>query len=1134
MTKQPLPDFLPNTSSFVLPSACVYGYNFARSKQKAVIMYKKFLIFFAMLGIATAVMAKGENNSSCYYGSSNLIESSLEDNHVSVVYNGTTATVTLAENVADYLNVTQSGAHVSIAQSSDLANEITYTLSGTSTDGEFYMSGSYKATIELNGLTLTNATPVYSGAAVHIQNGKRINVKVITGTTNTLVDAAGGSQKGCLYVKGHAEFKQKGTLNVVGNVKHGIKAGEYISIKNATINVTSAVGDGISCNQYFLIESGTVNISGTDDDGIQCDLDGDTPTGITTDHEDEDSGNVYISGGTITITCDAVAAKGIKSAGDIYISDEPVINITTTGIGMWDEEELETKAACGLSADGNIDISGGTLLLTSTGSGGKGISCDTLLTISGGDIRVATSGGLYYNNGTTENTNYTGNTDNVNSAYYSSPKGIKAGTKTEVSTNNYTYSGGLIIGGGTIYVTTSGHNGEGIESKNYFDIMGGEITVESYDDGLNAARDMNITGGYVYSRTANNDGMDSNGNFYIRGGLVYAIGASSPEVAIDANTEGGFKLYVLGGTMIAIGGIESGASLQQACYRASSVSSNTWHSLTYGNNVIAFLTPTISSGGGPGGGGPGGGGPGGNSSAMIISTPSTPTLKKNVTVTGGTSIFEDKCYLDATFNGGSNVSLSNYSSSGSGSGSLSYRFNIAGNWSTASNWSSGLVPGSGANVFINADCQLDTDAQVTGLSVTRSKSITLGSGQTLTVSGDLTNTSVSGLVIADGAQLVNSSENVKATAQKNISAYTQNGGWYLIASPMSTSVIPSESNGLLHGSYDLYMFDETEDLEWRNYKAGVFSTIENTVGYLYANSSDVTLAFAGTLMPSNDDVELTGLSATGTYFNRWNLIGNPFPCNAYLESGQAFYKMNDTGEELEPVVAGTVIAPMEAVFVEATSATFSATPSRSVGNLDIKLMSSNKTRSNTLTKEDNAIVTFGEGCTLGKFLLNKDASKLYISQDGQEYAVVRRDFEDELPLCFKASENGTYTLTIDANNVEMNYLHLIDNLTGTDTDLLAVSSYTFEANTTDYDNRFRLVFSANDVADAAFAYFNGSEWTVNNEGDATLQLIDMMGRILSNQSINGNAEININQPAGLYMIRLINGNNQKNQKIVIK
>ena len=572
------------------------------------------------------------------------------DNTVEVAYNGTSATVSVADNIAQYLTVTQEGAHVSIAQSSDVASEITYTLSGTSTDGEFYMSGSYKATVELNGLTLTNATPVYSGAAVHIQNGKRINVKVITGTTNTLVDAAGGSQKGCLYVKGHAEFKQQGTLKVVGNVKHAIKAGEYISLKNATINITSAVGDGISCNQYFLMESGTVNINGTGDDGIQCDLEGDTATAITEDHEDEDSGNIYIEGGTVTINCAAIAAKGIKAAGDIFISDDPVISITTSGKGTWDEEDLETKAACGISADGNIDISGGTITLTSTGSGGKGMKCDSVLTISGGDITVSTSGGLYYNNGTTENTNYTGNTDRISSDYYSSPKGIKAGLKTQVG-NSYTYSGGMVISGGKIKVTTSGYNGEGIESKNYLNISGGEIYVNAYDDGINSAQDMTITGGYVYSRSNNNDGIDANGNIYLNGGLVYAIGSRSPELGIDANSEGGKKVFINGGTVIAVGGVESGSSMSQATYRTSTVSGNTWYSLSYGDEIIAFYIPQVSTGGG-GGHGPGGG----NSSGLVISVPSTPTLKSGVTASG-TGIFEDNCYLGATVSGGSTVSL---------------------------------------------------------------------------------------------------------------------------------------------------------------------------------------------------------------------------------------------------------------------------------------------------------------------------------------------------------------------------------------------------------------------------------------------------------------------------------------------
>ena len=589
---------------------------------------KKLTILIAALVLTIAVGAQTPSN-----------------NTVEVSYNGTTATVAVADNVAQYLTVNQSGAHVSIAQSDSLASEIIYKLSGTSTDGEFYMSGSYKATIELNGLTLSNVTPVYSGAAVHIQNSKRINVKVITGTTNTLADAATGSQKGCLYVKGHAEFKQQGTLNVVGNLKHAIKAGEYISVKNATINVTSAVGDGISCNEYFLMESGTINISGTGDDGIQCDLDGTTSTGETTDHEDEDSGNIYISGGNITINCAAIAAKGIKSAGNIFISGDAVINVTTSGKGMWDTDDLETNAACGISADGNLDISGGSISLTSTGSGGKGMKCDSIMTISGGDITIVTSGGLYYNNGTTENTNYTGNTDNVNSAYYSSPKGIKAGLKTQ-NGNSYTYSGGMVISGGNIKVTTSGNNGEGIESKNTLEISGGEIFVNSYDDGINAGQNLTVTGGYIYSHSTNNDGMDANGNFYINGGLVYAIGSRSPELALDANTDGGKRLYINGGVIIAVNGIENNSSINQPYIQSTAVSSNNWYTVTYGDNTVAFYTPTISTGGGPGGGGPGGGGPGGGgSSSTFISAPSTPSLATGNNVTNGTSYFEENCYV---------------------------------------------------------------------------------------------------------------------------------------------------------------------------------------------------------------------------------------------------------------------------------------------------------------------------------------------------------------------------------------------------------------------------------------------------------------------------------------------------------
>ena len=578
------------------------------------------------------------------------------DNRVAVVYNGEMASVSVAGNVAKYLTVNVRGAHVNIAQSDDLAEEITYSLSGSSADGEFYMSGSYKATIELNGLSLTNTTPVSSGAAVHIQNGKRIKVKVMEGTSNMLEDAAAGEQKGALYVKGHPEFSGKGTLMVKGHVKHAIKSGEYMTLKDATLKVLSAAGDGLNCGQYFLMKSGVLDISGVTDDGIQCDID-DTDvgsTGETADHEDEDSGNIYLAGGQITINTAGIAAKGVKSEGDLIVTGG-VIAITTTGKGKWDEEDLKTKAAACLGSDAKVVIAGGTLTLTSTGAGGKGINCDAAFEMSGGEVTIVTQGALYYHNGTTENTNYTGNTDNVNSDYYSSSKGVKA-------------DGAITISGGKISVATAGRNAEGIESKTSILISDGEVTVNSYDDGINVGgdgSDLIISGGYVYSRAMNNDGIDGNGNVYVKGGLVYAIGANSPEVAIDANSEEQKKLYVQGGTLIAVGGLESGAQISGGvCKQVSSFTSEAWYALYNGSELVAaFKTPAASSsssGGGRPGGGPGGGG----SKKLVVYTASTPALQSGVTVSGGTAYFDGAANIGGTVSGGSSVTLSDYTSSG--------------------------------------------------------------------------------------------------------------------------------------------------------------------------------------------------------------------------------------------------------------------------------------------------------------------------------------------------------------------------------------------------------------------------------------------------------------------------------------
>jgi hypothetical protein len=243
-------------------------------------------------------------------------------------------------------------------------------------------------------------------------------------------------------------------------------------------------------------------------------------------------------------------------------------------------------------------------------------------------------------------------------------------------------------------------------------------------------------------------------------------------------------------------------------------------------------------------------------------------------------------------------------------------------------------------------------------------------------------------------------------------------------------------------------------------------------------------------------------------------------------------------ENTELEAENGAIAPMEGVFVRATSAddntlNFSTTaPSKSGEQLIINLTQ------NRGVSIDRAIVSFDEGEMLPKFMLNENNTKLYIPQGNHDYAVVRSAAQGELPLNFSASKNGTYTLSIDTENVEMNYLHLIDNMTGMDVDLLQTSSYTFEANLNDYESRFKLVFAAacEDVEgdSESFAFFSNGNWVINNNGKSTLQIIDLNGRVLCNEQINGCYSKSFEATPGVYMLRLINGDNVKVQKVVVR
>ena len=413
--------------------------------------------------------------------------------------------------------------------------------------------------------------------------------------------------------------------------------------------------------------------------------------------------------------------------------------------------------------------------------------------------------------------------------------------------------------------------------------------------------------------------------------------------------------------------------------------------------------------------------------------------------------------------------------------------------------------------------------------------MTVTENSKLTVSGTLSNSNPEHLILEDGAQLINDSEGVKATVKKTIQPFTEetNDGWNLIASPFIESITPTIENGLLTNSYDLYTFDQSQDLEWRNYEAEAFSTIENKTGYLYANSGNLTtISFAGTLANTASATTLAyDVDATWAGFN---LIGNPYPCNAYID--RSFYVLNTDGSDF--TLGSNPIPPCAAILVQAQGTGESVTFSKTVSKNNPSIVATVKTaQTKDETAIDKARVSFMENDNLTKFTMGQGSARLYIPQGNRNYAVACANGQNEMPLNFKAAKNGTYTLDFKVENMEADYLHLIDNITGADIDLLATPSYSFEGKADDYESRFKLVFSNYEDADddnVHFAYYaDGEIRLVETCHDASLQVVDMMGRVvLAGDAMNRVSTSGMT--AGVYVLRLINGNDVKTQKIVIE
>ena len=168
-----------------------------------------------------------------------FISSVCKAEDITIRYKGTTAKV--EQKVKDSIQVHVYGANVEI-ESQYQSRKLTLKLTGKSDDGQLVLKTAGKAEVKLDNLTLTSQ----EGAPLWLKNKKKVEVKAVKGTENTLTvtvckDTA--NHKGAvIWAKDKLLLTGKGTLNIVatGDGCRGIKTKKDVTIEELTLNVTTS------------------------------------------------------------------------------------------------------------------------------------------------------------------------------------------------------------------------------------------------------------------------------------------------------------------------------------------------------------------------------------------------------------------------------------------------------------------------------------------------------------------------------------------------------------------------------------------------------------------------------------------------------------------------------------------------------------------------------------------------------------------------------------------------------------------------------------------------------------------------------------------------------------------------------
>lgn len=520
-----------------------------------------------------------------------------------VEWDGETQTVTLTEPVEensegwknntgaidlDSMSVTGNGISVdgnviSITSGGD------FTVEGSCEDGQIVVDTDEKVKLRLNGMSLTNS----SGAPIYVKSADKFYITIEDGTENTLTDGGEYTEElevnACLYSEDNIEIKGGGTLNINGNVHHGISAKDSLEIEDGIINITSA-GDGIRVNDTAEISGGEINIV-SEADGIQAeeilDITGGTiniecngEVTVTTEYEfggrgmdgSQQQSAAYVNDEDDS---DDVSSKGLKagwmmdiSGGSITVSSNDTCIKCDSELNITGGElELYSESKKGIKGMEDVNIDDGVINITKSS---EGIEAKRILTINGGDIDIISTddglnaggagqgtmgggmGGGRMQPGNTDGTQPEDGQEAVGEVQKGGGRGMQPGNIDGTQPEGERETAGEGQMGmppqDGIQPDADGTQPEGAAGETR-PAMGGGMGGQRGSTEISTEHHIAINGGDIYIN-AEGDGIDSNGSIVISGGNIVIDGPSmSGDSALDH--DGLFEIN--GGVLIGVG-----------------------------------------------------------------------------------------------------------------------------------------------------------------------------------------------------------------------------------------------------------------------------------------------------------------------------------------------------------------------------------------------------------------------------------------------------------------------------------------------------------------------------------------------------------------------------------------------------